>query len=426
LFSKIIKEGQFLNSVSGVGLRAVTGLVRVGILLGIARAYGPELFGRLSLSISIIEILRMFSEFGVDTVSIRRFTQTDPERRTALLETVLGTKFLLSALFYVVGTTAVILLARDRFDILIVIVVGLSLFFSNGLGALSSYLQSCFSMSRILGTGALSSVVSIGFAWFAIRHKAPLLLVIVALPLGDALNLVLCYLATKLPLRVRFDTKETLSLLRDSLPVGITSALIILYFRLDTLFVFRFAGAAALGLYSACFRMIEPALVIPHAFSTTAYTVLSHVERNDDGFSVVAKTVLRTMWPAYAIVGSFALFLLLLGKALLARFFPMYLSAYPIMAILSLTLVVRSLNVGLTAIFNSRAQYFAITKIAAVNLLVNIVLVLFLTKAYGAVGAAFAALMTESINTLMQIRGLFSFLRFPSRTLVARKIDLGA
>ena len=63
------------NSIFGVAARAVSGFSRAGILLLIASKYGPALFGKLALAISVMEIFRTFSEFGIDTIAIRRFAQ---------------------------------------------------------------------------------------------------------------------------------------------------------------------------------------------------------------------------------------------------------------------------------------------------------------------------------------------------------------
>ena len=417
-------DSRIENSLSWVGTRAISGLARLGILLAIARAYGPESFGKLSLSISIVEILRVFSDFGIDTISIRKFAQTTPAKRAELLEVILGSKLFLATCFYSLAAGVLFVLANDQFEVLLGLIAGLSFFFSSALGAFSSYLQSFFSMARIFRTSLLSSVASVIFASIAIHNKASLPLVVVALPLADALNLILFCSVSELRFRARFHIGHTLSLLRESLPVGITSALVILYFRLDTLFVFKFSGAAALGLYSACFRITEPALMIPQSFSTTAYTVLSSTERNNDTAKNVIGTVLRTMAPAYVIVGSCVLIALLSGRLILARFFPMYLSAYPIMAVLSVALLVRSLNITLTAIFNSRAMYSTVTRIAAANLSLNLVLVLFLAQKYGAVGAAWAALLAESVNTLIQGRSVAAVLRVPKGQLMLGNVNL--
>ncbi|MFL6436225.1 MAG: oligosaccharide flippase family protein [Terriglobales bacterium] len=400
------KGGHFVNSASSVAVRAVSGLTRLGILLAIARTYGPEAFGKLSLAIAMVEILRMFSDFGIDTISIRRFTQVAPAQRAELLEWILGGKLVLAACFYAVAAGALFLLAKGNFEVSLGLIAGVSIFFSNILGAFVSYLQSFFSMSRIFGSTVASSAASVLFASVAIHTKASLLFVIVALPLADALNLILFCSGSDLPLRLKFDFRQTLSLLRESFPVGITSALVILYFRLDTLFVFKFAGAVALGLYSACFRVIEPALMIPSSFSTTAYAVLSSTDSGSNTIRRAMQTVLRTMWPAYTAIGALAVTGLLAGKVFLERFFPMYLQAYPIMMILIFALLARSANMGLTSIFHSRGLYSTITRIAAVNLCVNLILVLLLVEKYGAVGAAWAALLTEGVNTTIQLWNL--------------------
>jgi O-antigen/teichoic acid export membrane protein len=424
VFARGAGDGLFVNSASWVGIRAISGFVRIGILLAIARAYGPERFGELSLAISVVEILRTFSDFGIDVVSIRKFAQTVPTGRDELLKVLLGAKLLLATCFYGLGAGVLFFIAKDHFELLIGLIAGLSLFFSGALGALSSYLQSFFSMSRMFTTTLVGSAASVVFASFAIHGRTSLLVVVVALPLADALNLVLFCSRSKLKLRAKVDLRETLSLLRESLPVGLTMGLVVLYFRLDNLFVYKFAGAAALGLYAACFRIIEPALMIPQSFATTAYTVLSSAERSSDGVSDMVRTLLRTMWPAYSFLAVFSVAVFLGGKLLLGRLFPMYLPAYPIMLILSGTLLVRSLNIGLTVIFNSRGMYSTVTRIAAANLALNLVLVFFLTQKYGALGAAWAALLTESVNTLVQGRAAALIPHVPERRLVLDSVGI--
>lgn len=426
IFLKSTREGRFMNSTSWVGVRAIAGLTRMGIILAIARVYGPESFGKLSLALSIVEILRMFSDFGIDTISIRRFAQTERTKRPQLLETILGARLALSVCSYAVGTAALLLLGAGRSEVLLGLIAGLSIPFSGAFGAFSSYLQSFFSMSRVLRTSILASFTSVMVAAVLVHYRASLFFVIMALPLADALNLVLLCRTSKLSLRTRFELRTTLTLLRESFPVGVTSALVTLYSRLDSLFVFRFAGAAALGLYSACFRIIEPALMIPAAFSITAYTVLSGNERSHDSIADTGQTLLRTMWPAYVFIAVVALTGVLEGKWLLAHFLPLYFSGYRIVTVFCIALLVRSVNIGLTAIFNSRAMYPTLTRIAAANVCINLALVLSLTPRYGSLGAAWAVLLTESANTFLQARSLILSRRMARSTLYQEMVNTEA
>src|SRR4051812_43262710 len=144
MFSNNREGSQLVNSASSVVVRAISGLVRLGILLAIARAYGPESFGKLSLAVAIVEILRMFSDFGIDTISIRKLTQTGPAQRAELLAWILGSKLLLAVCFYGVAAAALFLLAKWSFEVLLGLIAGLSIIFSTLLGAFASYLQSFF------------------------------------------------------------------------------------------------------------------------------------------------------------------------------------------------------------------------------------------------------------------------------------------
>jgi O-antigen/teichoic acid export membrane protein len=416
---------QFLvNSTSSVAARAMSGGVRVGILLALARAYGPQSFGKVSLAISVVEILRTFSEFGVDTVSLRRFAQLNPEERSSLLKEIIGAKLFLAACFYFIGSMALLLIAGEEV-VLYSLIAGLSLFFGGVVGAFSSYLQSFFSMSRMFKTTLTGCAISVGFAVCAIYFKAPVLLVITALPLADVVNLLLICRRSDPPLRATLDLKSALSLLRESLPVGLMAVIVIVYFRLDNLFVFKFAGGVALGLYAACYRVVEPALMIPQAFSTTAFTLLSGPEREKDGMRHLVGAILRVMWPAYAWVTVIASVIILGGKPFLSGFLPAYSSAYPIFLVLAVTLMARSVNVLLTAVVNSRGRYWTVTKICVANLAINLVLVLFLVPKHGAVGAAWAALLTEMLNMIMQGRIAFSLLRVSSARLTLSGASFG-
>jgi len=414
----------FVNSSSWVGARAIAGLVRVGILLAIARAYGPAEFGQLSLAISIVEILRTFSEFGVDTVSIRKFAQVAPEERIELLGGILGAKLLMATCFYCVGACVLWLVADGRTVVELGAIAGLSFFFAGALGALSSYLQSFFSMSRLLGTTLLASGTSVCFATAAIVTKSPLVWVIFALPLADLLNLYLLWRRLNTPLRIRFRVEETLSLLKESLPVGFSAVSVALYFRLDNLFVFKLAGESALGLYAVCYRIVEPVLMVPASFSITAYTYLSDKKHQRAGTGEVTQVLSRTMWPAYAFVAVVGTTLVFTGKLILARFFSGYQAAYPILVVLVLALAVRTLNLSLTAVLNSRAKYTVLAKITATSVVLNVLSVTFLVSRWGALGAAWAALLTEILNTLMQGRSVMSSLLIVSCPLVAESVNV--
>ena len=108
------------------------------------------------------------------------------------------------------------------------------------------------------------------------------------------------------------------------------------------------------------------------------------------------------MWPAYLFVVGAGGVLIFFGETILRHFGSSYLAAYPVLLILSIVLLPRTLNITLTSILNSRGQYSALAKITASNLVVNLVLAIVLIRSFGIQGAAWAALGTELWNVIAQ------------------------
>jgi len=389
------------NSFYGVASRAMSGFSRAGIMLLIAGKYGPTLFGKLALAISMMEIFRAFSEFGLDTVSIRRFSRQNESSRHKLLVQVVSSKLLAAAVCYAISLLVMLALAGDSLTLVFSVIANLSLFSANLFGAFSSYYQSQLKMSQVFPPTILSFGLYLGLSVVLIFSHVPLVAVICLLPACELLNTLLLWRKMGDYSGFSLDFSQSGSLLRESLPLGVMAAMVLLYVRLDNILIFKFIGSAALGIYAAGFRIAEPVLMVPHAFSISLFTILS----SRQGLSkrkAVLTAVLHSMWPAYLFVGCAAGALTLWGDVILRRFGSSYLAAYPVLRIFSAVLIVRSLNITLTSIINSRGKYSAIAKITATNLAVNIVLALLLIPRFGIQGAAWAALGTELWNLIAQ------------------------
>lgn len=394
----------FFNSVSWVGARALSGLARTVILLAIARHYGPFDFGEIALALSLTEIFRTISECGLDTIAIRNFRRAPEPSKVPLLGAFIGTKVLVAAAGYVLAILALFTIANTNREILLGAVAGLSLFSANVVGAFSSYFQSNFSMSHVLSTTVRSVLLLIALTTISIALGWPIPVVMGAIPFAEAVNAALLWRACQEPVRLRFNPREALGLLRQGLPVGLMGAMVVLYFRLDNLIIFKFCGAAALGLYATASRIVEPLLMVPHSFSSTLYSFLSGRDDAGMGTKVDFRSILRTMGPSYGFAVTAAVILIGAGHPFLAHFFPRYLAAYPILRLLLMVLFVRTANVTLTAILCSMGRYSTLAKITAVILAINVGLAFLLIPRYGPWGAALSALLTESCNFLIQWR----------------------
>ena len=391
------------NSAFGVASRAMSGFCRAGILLLIASRYGPNIFGKLALAISMTEIFRIFSEFGVDTISIRRFARGTIAQRPTMLAQMITAKLFAASICYVISLLVMLAITRDRTTLLLGATAGLSLFSTNLVGAFSSYYQSQLRMREAFPATVVAFGLYIVLAVTAIFARSPLVLVVVLLPACELINFALLKRKVSDVPAIHFDWAATVSLFRESLPIGLMAAMVMLYFRLDNILIYKFVGSAALGLYAAGFRIVEPALMVPHAFSISLFTILSSRFESKTPHRRIFQAIVREMWPAYVFIICAAAVLVFGGQILLRHFGSAYLAAYPVLRILSVVLFFRTVNITLTSILNSQGRYAVVAKVTVTTLACNIIAALILIPQFGIIGAAWAAFATELWNMFAQI-----------------------
>lgn len=411
------------NSVLAVATRGILGLSRMGVLLLMARHYGKSIFGEVALAMSVLEIFRMFSEFGIDTISIHSFATDDERSATDRLGVVLGTKVVLAGAFYCVALAVLSSLATNARQITFGAVATVSLFSANMVGSFISFSQARFAMLRVFLSSALTASVYVGVATLLLLRDARPVTILAVLPLAEFVNAAILYLSNPERVRLRFSLHEAVLLLRQSLPIGLMAALMMIYVRLDNIVLFRFSGEAALGIYAAAFRIVEPALMIPQAFSTTLYATLSKMQSKLRG-AALARIVRRTMLPSYLFIALASVVAFTVGPRLWRDVFPGYGDVASLLRILLLVLLLRTCNVTSAAILYSRRQYFVLTKIAASTLVVNFAAVMYLVPRFGLIGAVSAGVITEFWNGVLQYWNVMQPAGEPERVVVSSPTDV--
>ena len=402
------------NTGATVLIRGGSGFARILLLLLVAKRFGPEDFGRLSLVLSLVEIVRVVADFGLDIVTIRRFSANKllSER---LLGNTLSLKLISATLGYIASIVVYWLLYHDMQGVKLAFIVGTSLTTSLLLNAFVSYFQANLNMSTILISSLVSTLAYVSLTFFGFSHQWPLASFAVIIPASELINLLITssIYGRISSLRLRFDRRIVLSLIRESVPVAIGGIAVVLYLRLDNLLVGLFLNEASVGVYSAGYRFTEPFMLVFSSLSLSIYASLSRQGKTDMS-KEVGQTMFRLLATVIGISSVSALLLSFFAVRLLAMISPEYHNAVTVLRILSLSIVFKAVNAQLTAMINSRGRFSIITVIATINLTINIVLNLLMIPKYGIIGAAIAVTATEGVNTIMQlvcikyyVKGLF-------------------
>jgi O-antigen/teichoic acid export membrane protein len=367
------------------------------------RHLGAGSYGHLTTAIVFISLWTSFTELGIGAVVVRRVTSGhgDLERLVRIntgLSLVYGVPLTLvatvSGLVVYAGEGQVV-------AVLPIIAIGLAL------TTVSSCVQPVFLATVRFKAVAWSDVVSrvlslvmtlallqtgAGLVWFAVVQIVPPLVVL--LVQGVAASRIVSW-------RPIFALGESWDLLRESLPQTAVLVIGVLYWRIDGVMLSLLDTPAQVGTYYLATTLAFTLSIVPTFFATSTLSTMTGLWSSDrDRFATFTARSVETMMfvgAPIAVVG------LVLAQPVMhvigsAEFVD---DGAPTLAVLFAAVGVTFLNGTVSqALFASHQQAFLV-RLNVVNLVINIVLNLVLIPVWGAVGAAVALLVTETIGQLV-------------------------
>ncbi len=395
------------NTGSTIIIRGLSGITRVFILLLITRQFGPVEFGRLVLVLSVTEIFKVMADIGLDTIAIRRLSM---HRRLSvkIMDVVLTLKLITASAGYLLAIIVFWTFYRSMNGVMLLSICALSIYTNLIINSLSSYFQAILKISDIIGATIIGTTSYIILTLLCLYHHLSIEMFALAIPASEMVTLVLTFRKYNAiqPIRVRFNMRIAISLLRESIPAGLSALIVVIYLRLDNVMIGKLIGEQGVGEYSAAYRLTEPILLVFSSLSISLYASLSKYRTAPD--LSAAKSFFAQLLRPVIIAGILFSILFYIFSGPLASFFPnSYKSTALVLEILSWSILFKAINPQLTAFITSRGKYRLMMIMSLSNLVVNIAANLILIPSYQVRGAAAAVVITEGFNTMVQSAGVY-------------------
>jgi O-antigen/teichoic acid export membrane protein len=364
-----------------------------------ARRLGVEKFGVLSFAVAFVTMFAVLTDLGLGTVTAREIAR-DRSVAPRFISNVLAMKLLASVVVILLICALVNLVGYPWTTIRVVYICS---FFVLG-NAIASYycwvFQGFERMNFVALTRITQTAVLVAGAIVLLRGNVAVeryALLYVGAGLTSALLAGTIAAVRLVRPGLAFVPREWWSLLRPSLPIGLTVMFTMFYYWNGTTLLSKLRGYEAVGTYSAAFRLAMGFAFAGLAFSGGVFPLFSRLFVSDPARSARAlELALRYMMmltlPVAAFVAVFArpLILLLYGGG--------YQGAVSLLRILGWWGVCASLNSLLSNFFISVDHPGAVTVQTGLALGVNLVLNLMLIPAIGAVGAAVSIVAAEAVS----------------------------
>jgi O-antigen/teichoic acid export membrane protein len=398
-----------VSGAAQLGAKGILFALNVIAALAIVRYLGPSTYGDYIFVLSFAAIFGLLSELGINKVAAREMSR-DPAQAAGVIGTALGGQLMLATVGWAAAQLAFAIVG-GRPDLQAAMATASLLYFTE---AFSLSFAAIFQVRLALQYDAIARVIAQALdtaliLWLVSSH-AGLLALIAAPVLTGAIGVAVAAALVRSRMRIaaRFDRARLLPLIREALPLGITSIVVIAYLRLDSVLLGILRTPHEVGIYGAASRPVEYVVLALAVLVNVLFPLLARWYGVDPSrfaalFAHGASALLATSMPIVVMALAFA-------DQLVAILYPSdFAASATVLRVLigSVVLTVLGAWAGFALLSASRQGIVLACNVVA--LVLNIVLNLALIPSFGYVGAAAVALATSvvaTVSTLVFARGI--------------------
>ncbi len=377
--------------------KIVTGLISAVTMIYVARRFGAENYGKLSVAIAYLFVFQSIAHFGMDSIFVRQIA-ADPGNGDKWLTNAIACKLFFAIIALALCWGALFFLSYSPEIKLLIVIASLNLLFSFSTlipGMFQAQLKTIYYVAPEM----VVSLCTSAFTFVAVFVNMPLAAIVAiqtlgVVPLSGAyIFSAYRYLGTRLSTDI--DRSYVRLLILDSALLFVSAVFLSLAFRLDQIMLFSVVNGKALGLYAAAVKIVEIPNFVPGAFLSLVLPVLSasYVHSRAE-FDALCKLTYK--WMSIVSLPLACGTAMLSGKLVGVIYGPQFEGAAVPLAILSFSMIFVFLgSVHSTIVLASRLQkYLALFTFFGACL--SCILYVWLIPKYGTTGAAIATTVSYS------------------------------
>lgn len=364
-----------------------------------ARYLGANGFGIISLALSLSAIFGVIVDMGLNTLMTREIAR-NKSLSGKYISNASVMKVLLAFLTFGLLALAVNIINYSPLISNIIYIITLSVIITSFSGILTSFFQAHEKMEYISVSNILSSVLLLTgtiigiYFGFTITYFA--LIYIVTSVVVFIYNLII-YLLRFSRVKFEIDFSFWKPTLKEAWPFGIIFLSGMLYTYVDSIMLSILKGVEAVGWYSAAYRFMYIALLLPNAVNMAIFPVMSRLYANSSKNNL---TMLYERYFKYMIIIGIPLGFatIFLSKDLILLIYGTgYTESIICLQILVWAIVFTFAGASYVQLLQSINKQLIITKISLVCLVINVILNLILIPRFSYIGASVATVITEVI-----------------------------
>ena len=372
-------------------------IISLFVVIYLARYLGTVGFGKYSFVFAYLAFFDILCDLGLSTILVREAAR-DRENMPKLFENGFVIRLVLTAFAVVLAVVIITLLSYPRDTTTYVYIAAFTLLFLSFSGFYSIIFQVNLRMEYSIFARLVFRVISAVLILWIIFSGGTLMQIIIVLVFSEGIKTLITYLFSRKFVRVKFeiDFDVCKHLIKESLPIALSSVIFMIYFRIDVIMLSLMIGDYAVGIYSAAYKLSEPLTIIPSALMLSVFPLMSNYFKTSrdklvKSYHLSIKYLLITTLPIA--IGT----TVMADKIILLIYESPFADSVTVLQILIWALVFNSINFVLSNVLTSINQQKLTTISVASCAIINITLNYILIPILKYDGAAIATVATNIV-----------------------------
>jgi len=251
----------------------------------ITRYLGKEGFGDYATVLAFLSFFSSAADLGLYSISTREISRAGADEEK-IIGNIFSLRLISSAVILLVSPIIVLFFNYPLAVKEGIIIAAASFIFSSSYQVLNGVFQKNLAMDRVAVGELIGKVVQVATIVLVVKLQLGFDWIIGSLLFNMIANFILVFIWSKkyIRFRLRFDFDYWKIFLKESLPLGIGSIIVFVYFKIDTIFLSVMKTSADVGIYNAAYKILEnltffPAMVAGLVLPITANTIFHNKDK---------------------------------------------------------------------------------------------------------------------------------------------------
>lgn len=269
----------FLISFGGRFVAGALGIVSVGF---ITRTIGSDGFGAYSTVFAFLYVFSVLADFGLHPLLTREIAKPDADE-THIVSSVFSARVLLLIVFLAVGCGVAVFAPYTSAVRLGIVIAAFGFFFQSSATVLMGIFQKYLKTGIPAIADITARAIQFALVLYMYMTGGNFLYFLGIFALGSLVYFCIIYrwVHARIPFSLTFRVRQLQKIFKESWPMAVSSLLILVYFKGDTILLSLLKPVHDVGVYGVAYKILENIIFFPAMFVGLVMPLLSRYFMED-------------------------------------------------------------------------------------------------------------------------------------------------